>query len=157
SFPDVQDGKDDRVLIPFKILHDGTVKANSDWMRSVYLETYCVESLLESIKFEPLLVDNVSVTWTLTFSTTAAERTARRTESASSYARLCEAMSEGLPPGGGPLPEDYRQSSEQRLRALTPSLDPVVQSAVRAVANVNVGDRWTILHSGAEEFGLEYH
>ncbi|QRK07114.1 hypothetical protein JQX13_44870 [Archangium violaceum] len=154
---DVQDGEDDRVLIPFTILSEGTVRVDSSSIRSVYLDENCVEELVESIRFEPLFVRDVSVTWTLTFSTTAAERTARRTALASSFARVCEALTEGVPPGGGPPPEDYLKRSAQRLLALVPSLDPMVRRAAEAVASVNPVDRWTLFRAASKEYGLEAH
>ncbi|WP_375769327.1 hypothetical protein NR798_00165 [Archangium gephyra] len=152
---ELRDGQDDRVLIPFRILSEGKVSAESTRIRSVYLDEHCVEDLLESLEFEPLLVRDVSVTWTTTFSTTATERGARRTELARSYARMCEALSEGLPPGGAPPLEGYEERSRQRLRALIPSLDPMVQRAAEAVASVNLADRWTLFRASAEEYGLE--
>lgn len=157
SVAKVQDGKDDRVLIPFTIQPDGTAKVESSRIRSVYLDAHCLEGLLASIKFEPLLVPDVSVTWTMTFSTTDAERTARRTELAGSYARMCEALTEGVPPAGALAPEGYVKSSAQRLLTLIPSLDPIVRSAAKTVATVNVADRWTLFRGSAEELGLEAH
>jgi hypothetical protein len=152
---EIRDGKDDRVLIPFRIQSNGKVQTDSEWIRSVYLDRHCLADLLRSLEFEPLLVREVSVTWTTTFSTTDAERTALRTELAGSYARICEALTEGLPPDGGRPPESYTEGSKQRLRELIPSLHPMVQLAAKAVANVNLVDRWTILRSSAEEYGVE--
>ncbi|OJT22992.1 hypothetical protein BO221_19045 [Archangium sp. Cb G35] len=151
---------DDRVQLRFalspegRVLREGSRDASFS-VRGLYLDTLCVERILETWSFPAHPVgereaaggkESVQVEVWARFRTTAAERQAVLARMREDLTALCGALSALGSPGQPPAKEQWSAVISRLLAERGTRMDPRVRQGIEGMVHVNVGD-------GAELYG----
>jgi hypothetical protein len=156
---------DDRVQLRFalspegRVLRDGS-RDESFSVRGLYLDTNCVENIIETWSFPPFPAgekvpaggkETVHVEVWARFRTTAAERQAALTRMREDLTALCGALSALGTPNHPPAREQWSAVISRFLAERGTRMDPRMRGGIEAMAQINVEDGFHIYESVMEE------